>query len=103
MAVVLDVPTSEVLAMAVHPRWNPNLAGDVSPDRRRNRAVTDVFEPASTMKPLVVAAALEARSVRPDASIFCENGTFSIAPHTIRDTQPSGWLTLTQIIAKSSN
>ncbi len=102
-AVVLDVPTGDILALAVQPAWNPNVAGSASPDARRNRAITDVFEPASTMKPLVVAAALDAKVLRHDAVLFCENGSLSIGSHTIRDMQPHGWLSLTGILQKSSN
>lgn len=103
MAVVLDVETAEILAMAVQPSFNANVAADVGADKRRNRAVTDVFEPASTMKPLVVAAALDQKVVRDDAVFFCENGAMTIGKHRIRDVHPYGWLSLTGIIQKSSN
>ncbi len=102
-AVVLDVPTGEVLAIAVQPQYNANLAGDVPAARRRNRAITDVFEPGSTMKPLVVAAALQTKAVQLDEVFFCENGALTIGKNTIRDTSQHGWLGLTGIIEKSSN
>jgi len=103
LAVVLDVASAEVLAIAVAPSWNPNLASEISADRRRNRALTDVFEPGSSMKPLMIAAALDTGAVRPDATFFCENGSFTIGNRTIHDTHPLGWLSLTGIIQKSSN
>ncbi len=103
MAVALAVDSAEVLAMAAEPTFNPNQAAEFGPAARRNRAVTDMFEPGSTLKPLVVAAALEAGAVEPGARIFTENGQLTVVDHTIRDGKPHGWLTLTEIIAKSSN
>ncbi|MEE8409867.1 MAG: penicillin-binding protein 2, partial [Myxococcota bacterium] len=103
MAVVLDVETADVLAAAVAPGFNPNEASSAPADHRRNRIITDMFEPASTLKPLVVAAALDAGVIEPDSKIFCENGAMAIGSHTIHDTKAHGWLTLTGIIARSSN
>jgi len=103
VAVVLDVPTGGVLAMAVEPAFNPNEPSQVSAAVRRNRVVTDMFEPGSTMKPLVVAGALEAGTIQAGSKIFCENGKYPVGNHTIRDAKPNGWLSLNQIIAKSSN
>ena len=103
MALVLDVGTAEVLAMAVAPAFNPNQGAKEKADRRRNRLVTDVFEPGSTLKPLVVAAALDAGAVTPKTVLFCENGRYSIGRHTISDTSPHAWMGLTEILAKSSN
>jgi cell division protein FtsI (penicillin-binding protein 3) len=102
-AIVLDVATAELLAVAVEPSFNPNAASEFGPERRRNRALTDVFEPASTMKPLTVAAALDAKVIAPNVKIFCENGAYTIGTHTITDGHPSGWLTLEGILQKSSN
>ena len=103
VALVLDVPSAEILAMAAYPDFNPNQAAQIDPEIRRNRIVTDLFEPGSSMKPIVVASALEARAVSPQVTIFCENGSLRVADHTIRDTKPHGWLGLTDILAKSSN
>lgn len=103
MVVAMDVATAEILAMAVEPQFNPNFAAAVPSGQRRNRTVTDIFEPGSTLKPLVVAAALEAKAINPDQQIFCENGSMAIGRRRISDVKPQGWLTLTQIIAKSSN
>ncbi len=102
-AVVLHVPTGEVLALANTPDFNPNEAAQAAPDARRNRAITDMFEPGSTFKPLVVAAALETRALAPDAIVFCENGAFQVGDHTIRDSKPYGWMGLGAILAHSSN
>ena len=103
VAVVLEVPTAEVLAMAVEPVFNPNRPSEAAPEVRRNRAITDMFEPGSTFKPLVVAAALEAGTIAPGATFFCENGRYEIGDRTIRDSKQHGWLDVTGIIAKSSN
>lgn len=102
-AVVLDVASAEVLAMAVVPTYNPNRAAQASPGARRNRVLTDIYEPGSVIKPLVVGSALDSRALSPNAQIFCENGKFKIGRHTINDTSPHGLMSLTEIIAKSSN
>ena len=102
-AVVLDVQTAEILALAMAPTFNPQDERGVPPEARRNRAIADMIEPGSTLKPLVVAAALDAGAVAPHTRLFCENGRFAIKGHTISDTHPHGSLTLTEIIAKSSN
>lgn len=102
-AVVLDVRTSEILAMAMAPTFNPQSEGQAAPQWHRNRAVTDMVEPGSTLKPLVVAAALDAGAVTPYTKVFCENGRLALRGHTISDTSPHGNLTLTEVIAKSSN
>ncbi|MEZ4272030.1 MAG: penicillin-binding transpeptidase domain-containing protein [Myxococcota bacterium] len=102
-AVVLDVETAEILAMAVEPDFNPNNGKSVAAARRRNRAVTDMFEPGSTVKPFVAAAALDQGVVRTDERIFCENGSYRIGAHTIRDSHPQGELDLMGILQESSN
>lgn len=103
MALVLDAPSGDVLASAVWPPYNANLAGSASADTRRNRSFVDVFEPGSTMKPFVVAAALEAHVIRPDLTLYCENGSITIDGRTLHDSEPHGWLNLVGIIQKSSN
>lgn len=103
MAVVLDVASADILAMAVEPHFNPNRIAKSSAAQRRNRAVTDMFEPGSTMKPFVMARALDLGSVAEDAIIFCENGELEVGGHTIRDAKPYAWLSLDQVIEKSSN
>ncbi len=101
--VVLDVSTGEVLAMANVPSFNPNNRGTFDPQRTRNRAVTDLFEPGSTLKPFTAAAALEAGTVRPDSVIQTAPGQLAIGNHVIQDPHPQGALTVAQVIQKSSN
>lgn len=101
--VVLDVATAEVLAMAVVPTFNPNEAGRAAAHHRRNRAMTDVYEPASTFKPLTIAGALQSGAIKEDALVFCENGRLKIGRHTIHDGHPAAWLDLTHIVQESSN
>ncbi|MCC6868263.1 MAG: penicillin-binding protein 2 [Burkholderiales bacterium] len=101
--VVLDVATGEILALANWPTYNPNRRDKVTPEKMRNRTLTDVFEPGSTLKPFTIATALETGKVRPDTVIQTGNGTLSIGPNTIHDAHPGGALTVEQIIQKSSN
>jgi cell division protein FtsI (penicillin-binding protein 3) len=101
--VVLDVGTGEVLAMANVPSFNPNNRGKLDPRRTRNRAVTDLFEPGSTLKPFTVAAALEAGAVKPESVIQTAPGQLAIGNRMIRDAHPQGALTVAQVIQKSSN
>jgi cell division protein FtsI (penicillin-binding protein 3) len=104
MAVVLEPRTGDVLAMALRPTFNPNTFMDVSSrDVWRNRAVTDPFEPGSTFKAILAAAALEERVVRPDDLIFGEQGAITIARTTIHDWKPYGWLTFAEVLQNSSN
>ncbi|WP_163995196.1 penicillin-binding protein [Pyxidicoccus caerfyrddinensis] len=103
MAVVLDPRTGELLAVANHPRFNPNNPGAGTRAEMRNRAALDTFEPGSTTKPLVVAAALDQQAITPDSVFFCENGAWPIGRHTINDTHPHGWLAPRAILQVSSN
>ncbi len=104
MAVVLDPRTGEVLALVIRPTFNPNTFLDVpSKDHWRNRAVTDPFEPGSTFKVILAAAALEEGVVRPDDRIYGENGSFTIAKTTIHDWKKYGWLTFSEVLQNSSN
>lgn len=102
-AVVIDVATGEVLAMSNFPTFNPNAVGSAPRDAHRNRAVTDVFEPGSTMKPITVAAALSAGLVRPDTPIDLNPGWMKLGRFTIRDHRNYGVQTITGVITKSSN
>lgn len=102
-AIVLDVASAKVLAMAIAPLFSAHDAVSLSPERRRNRIVTDWVEPGSTLKPLVVAAALDTGAIAPHTKLFCEQGRYAIRGHTISDTHPHKWLTLTEVLAKSSN
>ncbi|MDB4946823.1 MAG: Cell division protein FtsI [Labilithrix sp.] len=102
--VVMEPSTGEILAIASTPGYNPNDYGDSEVEARRDRPVTDRFEPGSVMKVFTVAAALSAGSLKPTETIFCEHGTYQIASGvTIHDTHENDWLTPTQILAKSSN
>ncbi|HKA42433.1 MAG TPA: penicillin-binding protein 2 [Burkholderiales bacterium] len=101
--VVLDVTDGEVLAMANVPSYNPNNRGKLDPRRARNRALTDLFEPGSTLKPFTVAAALEAGTVTPESVIQTAPGELTIGDRTIHDAHPQGALTVAQVIQKSSN
>lgn len=102
-AVVLDVATGEVLAMANLPSFNPNAVGSGAREAHRNRAVTDLIEPGSTMKPITVAAALEAGVVTPRTIVDTRPGSYKLGRYTIRDTHDYGVLDVTGVITKSSN
>ena len=102
MALVMRPATGELLAMAHFPRFNPNNYGEYDPALFRNRAVTDAFEPGSTLKVFTAAAALE-KGMTPNSIFFCENGQYPIGRYTVRDTHPHDWLTIDHIIAYSSN
>jgi cell division protein FtsI (penicillin-binding protein 3) len=100
--VVLDVSTGEVLAMVNLPSYNPNNRGKFDPRRTRNRAVTDLFEPGSTLKPFTAAAALQAGTVSPDTVIQTAPGQLAIGNRVIRDAHPQGLLTVAQVIQTSA-
>ena len=102
-AIVLDVETSEILAMATVPHFNPNQISKSNAGERRNRAIVDVFEPGSTMKPFIVAAALDEGAYTAQDELFCEDGQWRVGGHTIRDHDPYGWLNMLDIIKHSSN
>jgi cell division protein FtsI (penicillin-binding protein 3) len=101
--VVLDVRTGEVLALANYPSYNPNRRLNLSGEQLRNRALTDSFEPGSTMKPFIAALALDKGLVKPSTVIQTAPGRISIGGSTISDTHPSGALTVSEVIQKSSN
>jgi len=101
--VILDAKTGEVLALVNQPDYNPNNRANVTGRQTRNRSVTDLFEPGSTMKPFTVAEALETGVVKPDTTIQTGQGTMTLGGWTITDTHPNGLLTVAQVIQKSSN
>ncbi|HZI09597.1 MAG TPA: penicillin-binding protein [Myxococcus sp.] len=103
MAVVLEPRTGELLAIANHPRFNPNTPEKEARASVRNRAALDSFEPGSTMKSFVVASALEQKVIKPDDTFFCENGSWRVGRHTIHDTHQYGWLTPQRVLQVSSN
>jgi cell division protein FtsI (penicillin-binding protein 3) len=102
-ALVLDVRSGEVLALANWPTFDPNARGRLSGDAIRNRVLTDTFEPGSTMKPFAIATALEQGKVRPDTRIQTAPGKLTIGDRTIGDAHAHGVLTVEEVIAKSSN
>ncbi len=101
--IVTEPQTGAVLALAVSPRFDPNAVAALTPDRWRNRALTDTYEPGSTMKIVVAAAALEEKVMMPGSMVFGENGKMTIANTTIHDHEKLGWMTFSQMIQKSSN
>ena len=101
-AVVLDAATGELLALANFPTYNPNNRNGLAGGQVRNRALTDTFEPGSTLKPFTIALALEAGRVRPDTLIQTEGGLI-VGAKTIRDAHVEHALTVAQVVQKSSN
>ena len=102
-AVVLDARTGEVLAMVNQPAYNPNNRSDRVSARFRNRAVTDVFEPGSTIKPFTIAAALESGQFLPGSRVDTSPGTLKVGQYTVRDHRNLGVIDLATVVAKSSN
>ena len=101
--VVVDPMTGEILAISSAPGYNPNDYTESEADARRDRAVTDRFEPGSVMKPFMMATALAAGTLKPTDSIDCEHGVYVVAGMSVHDTEVNGLLTPTQILARSSN
>lgn len=101
--VVLDVRTGEVLAIVNQPTYNPNDRSQYSAERYRNRAITDIFEPGSSMKPLIVAAALESGDYRPSSIVDTAPGYVVVDAKRIEDPRNLGRISLTTILARSSN
>ncbi|MBL8360435.1 MAG: penicillin-binding protein 2 [Rubrivivax sp.] len=101
--VVLDVKSGEVLALANYPSFNPGQRQNLSGAQLRNRALTDIFEPGSTMKPFTAALALETHRVTPNTRIPTAPGSITITGSTIKDAHPHGDLTVAEVIQKSSN
>jgi cell division protein FtsI (penicillin-binding protein 3) len=101
--VVLDAASGEVLALANYPSYAPNRRHNLTGAQLRNRALTDTFEPGSTMKPVIVSLALEKGLVTPDTVISTNGGRMSMGGFTIRDDHASTALTVSQVIQKSSN
>ena len=103
LAVVLDPRTGELLALAVRPMFNPNTYASATNDERRNRAITDPFEPGSTFKAILAAAALEEGVVRPEDRLYAEQGAITVANTVIHDWKRYGWLTFSEVLQHSSN
>lgn len=102
-AVMIDVRSGEVLAMVNQPAYNPNKRSELRGSRYRNRAVTDVFEPGSTVKPFTVAAALESGKYHPRTVIDTTPGWFMVGNKTIQDIHNYGVIDVATVIKKSSN
>ncbi|MFH1230268.1 MAG: penicillin-binding protein 2 [Planctomycetota bacterium] len=100
---VLRPDTGEILAMAQEPSFDPTNYQKYSVETRRNRIVTEAYEPGSTFKPFVVTSALEKNIFNRQSRFFCENGSYKIGRRTIHDHKPYGWLTLNDVVAQSSN
>ena len=103
LIVVLDARSGEILAMANQPGYNPNRPDDRDGRGLRNRAVTDIFEPGSTVKPLLIATALEMGKYRPDSRIDTGPGFFKVGNLTVRDKHPNGEVSLARLLSRSSN
>ncbi len=103
LAVVMAPATGDILALAHYPFFNPNNFRNFSREIRRNRAVTDAFEPGSTLKLFSVAAALESGCCTPHTIFYCENGRYRIGINVVHDTDKHGWLSLQRIVKFSSN
>ncbi len=103
MALVMHPQTGEIFAIAHYPSFNPNSYLDYDRFKWRNRAITDPFEPGSTMKIFSAAAALESANIKHDDIFFCENGKYKIGKNVVHDHRKHGWLSLQQIIKYSSN
>jgi len=103
LVIVMVPQTGAVLALAHYPQFNPNSYGDFEKSIWRNRALTDTFEPGSTMKIFSAAAALEHGKISPHQIFFCENGTYRIGKNVVHDIKKHAWLSLQQIVKYSSN
>ena len=101
--IILDPETGEILAMAVFPLFNPNVFGEYKPHQWRNLAITDCYEPGSTLKAFLAAAALNEECVSPQDIFYCEQGKFELGNETIDDTKELGWTTVSDIVILSSN
>ncbi len=102
--IVMEPRTGEILALANRPTYDLNDPATIDPNRRRNRAITDLMEPGSVFKVVTASALLAEHLVRVDDRFFCENGQYTIpGGHLLHDHKPYGWLTFREVIAMSSN
>ncbi len=102
-AVVIDAQSGDILAMVNQPSYNPNNRSEFKGNKYRNRAVTDQFEPGSTIKPLAIATALDLGIINPNTKFHTAPGTMRIGKNTIKDTRNYGEINVKTILAKSSN
>jgi cell division protein FtsI (penicillin-binding protein 3) len=103
MALLMDPRTGEVLALAIRPTFNPNSFAVFTDEDRRNRALTDPFEPGSTFKVILAAAALDEGVARPGDRFYGENGAITVGNATIHDWKKYGWLSFAEVLQNSSN
>src|SRR6266446_991629 len=101
--IVMNPNNDEILALANWPKFNPNAANEVPAEARMNRAVTALYEPGSTFKLITLSAAFDQNLIRPEEVFNCENGAVYVAGHRIRDHKPFGLLTVSDILAQSSD
>ena len=101
--VMMDAQTGEVLAISNQPAFNPNSRSKVSPDVSRNRAITDLFEPGSTMKPFAVSCAMELGLTQPHTMINTQGGVMHVGSNVVKDVHSYGVMDVTKVIQKSSN
>ncbi|MGE5280627.1 MAG: peptidoglycan D,D-transpeptidase FtsI family protein [Deltaproteobacteria bacterium] len=103
LCVVMDVATGAILACVSRPAYDLNAPGTFPMEARRNRVVTDFFEPGSVFKIVTASAALNEKAFGLGDKIFCENGTYRVANHTLHDVHEYGWLPFLEVIGYSSN
>jgi cell division protein FtsI (penicillin-binding protein 3) len=103
LALILDPRTGELLALAIRPTFNPNSFATATGAEWRNRAITDPFEPGSTFKVILAAAALEEGVMHPQDRVYGEQGAITVASTVIRDWKRYGWLTFSEVLQHSSN
>jgi cell division protein FtsI (penicillin-binding protein 3)/stage V sporulation protein D (sporulation-specific penicillin-binding protein) len=101
--ILMRPQTGEIMAMANRPNFDLNLRSEAKPEQMKNRAVIDMMEPGSTFKIVAAAAALNERKVRPDSSIFCENGLWNFGGTALHDHRAFSYLSVREILVKSSN
>jgi len=101
--VILDVDTGEVMALVNQPSYNPNDRAQYSAERYRNRAITDIFEPGSSIKPLIIAAALESGRYRANSMVDTSPGYVAVGPKRIKDSRNLGRISLATVLSRSSN
>ncbi len=102
-ALVVDVENGDILAMANWPEFNPNIYWKYPQENWKNHALLNTFEPGSTFKTFLMAAALESGKISPSTKIFCENGSMAIGKNVINDSHPHGTLSAKEVLQVSSN
>lgn len=103
MIMLVDPHTGAIVALANYPDYDGNVFWESGNDPKRNRTITDMYEPGSTFKIVTAAGALHTKTFGAEDTIYCENGTFAIAGRIIHDHSPHAWLSLAEVFAKSSN